>query len=202
MAAVLMVVSGPSGAGKSTLCTRLRARFPEIGLSVSYTTRAIRAGEEDGVHYHFIDHARFEAMVEEGAFVEWASVHGNYYGTSWSAVRSALEGGTPLLFDIDYQGAASLRSAFPDAVTVMLLPPDLSTLEARLRGRGTDEDGVIGQRLLNARGEIGQTAAFDYIIFNDDLDRAYEELSSIHIAAQARTALRLTAARERFPGFL
>lgn len=186
----LFVLSGPSGVGKSTLCGRLRREFPEIGLSVSYTTRAPRDGEQDGVHYHFVDRARFDAMIDEGAFVEWAEVHGNRYGTAFSEVGRRLGAGLSVLFDIDYQGAASLRAVYPETVTVMVLPPSLDELERRLRGRASDEEAVILHRLKNAIEEIRQTQAFEFMIVNDDLEHSYETLRSIYVAAQHRVSLR------------
>lgn len=185
MSGTLLVVSGPSGVGKSTVCTRLRAEFPQISLSVSYTTRAPREGEENGVHYHFVSRERFDAMIEEGAFVEWAEVHGNRYGTSFDAIGTQLAKGNSVLFDIDYQGAASLRAVYPHAVTVMLLPPSMDELERRLRGRATDEEEVILQRLKNAMGEIAQSPNFDYLVINDDIASTYDTLRSIFVAAQS-----------------
>lgn len=197
----LFVLSGPSGVGKSTLCSRLRQDFPELGLSVSYTTRAPRAGEADGVHYHFVSRERFDQMVEEGAFVEWAEVHGNRYGTSWDEVRQRLDNGLSVLFDIDWQGAVNLRKAFSETVTVMVLPPSIDELERRLRGRGTDEETVILHRLANALGEIQQTPAFEFAIVNEGLDESYEILRSIYVAAQNRVTLKLEDLLLRFSAF-
>lgn len=184
MSGTLLVVSGPSGVGKSTVCSRLRTEFPQIALSVSYTTRAPRGGESDGVDYHFVSRARFDAMIEDGAFVEWAEVHGNRYGTSFQAVGSELEQGHSVLFDIDYQGAASLRAVYTKAaVTVMLLPPSMAELERRLRGRATDDENVIRERLENALGEIAQTPNFDYLVINENIDDTYDSLRAIFVAS-------------------
>lgn len=195
----LLVVSGPSGAGKSTLCDRLREEFPGFQLSVSYTTRAPRGNEVDGEHYHFVSRERFEKMIEEGAFVEWASVHGNLYGTARHVIEEALDAGCSLLFDIDYQGALLMRAAFAEALCVMLLPPSIEELERRLRGRGTDSDEVIARRMANALGEIAQVEAFDFLIFNESVEPAYNELRAVVLAHEARRDLRLEEVEQRFP---
>lgn len=195
----LLVVSGPSGAGKSTLCDRLREEFPGFQLSVSYTTRAPRGNEADGEHYHFVSRERFETMIEEGAFVEWASVHGNLYGTARHVIEEALDEGCSLLFDIDYQGALLMRAAFAEALCVMLLPPSIEELERRLRGRGTDSDEVIARRMANALGEIAQVEAFDFLIFNESVEPAYNELRAVVLAHEARRDLRLEEVEQRFP---
>lgn len=195
----LLVVSGPSGAGKSTLCDRLREEFPGFQLSVSYTTRAPRGSEVDGEHYHFVSRERFEKMIEEGAFVEWASVHGNLYGTARHVIEEALDAGCSLLFDIDYQGALLMRAAFAEALCVMLLPPSIEELERRLRGRGTDSEEVIARRMANALGEIAQVEAFDFLIFNESVEPAYNELRAVVLAHEARRDLRLEEVEQRFP---
>jgi guanylate kinase len=195
----LLVVSGPSGAGKSTLCDRLREEFPGFQLSVSYTTRAPRGNEVDGEHYHFVSRERFEKMIEEGAFVEWASVHGNLYGTARHVIEEALDAGCSLLFDIDYQGALLMRAAFAEALCVMLLPPSIEELERRLRGRGTDSEEVIARRMANALGEIAQVEAFDFLIFNESVEPAYNELRAVVLAHEARRDLRLEEVEQRFP---
>ena len=193
---VLFVVAGPSGVGKSTLCVRLREEFPDLRLSVSTTTRAPRAGEVDGVHYHFVDRATFDAQVAAGRFVEWAEVHGNLYGTSRETVDAELAVGRSVLFDIDVQGAASLRDAYPaNVVTTMVLPPDGPTLERRLRGRNADSDAVIATRLRNAVGEIARSGEFQHAVFNDDFETAYDELRAIFVAARTRVSVRGAALR-------
>lgn len=186
MSGILFVVSGPSGAGKSTMCTRLRNEFPSVAISRSVTSRALRAGETDGVDYDFVTAAAFEQMIDEGAFVEWARVHDNYYGTTRNVVDGLLAEQRDVLFDVDYQGAEGIRSMYPRAVTVMLLPPSYQTLEARLRGRNTDAHEVIKRRMENARGEVAQLVDFDYVIVNDELECAYEKLRSVFISARCR----------------
>lgn len=186
MSGVLFVVSGPSGAGKSTMCTRLRHEFPSVAISRSVTSRAPRPGEVDGVDYDFVNAEAFEEMIAQGAFVEWAKVHGNYYGTTRAVVDGLLDEQKHVLFDIDYQGAAGIRAMYPRAVTLMLLPPSYEILEQRLRGRNTDANAIIVQRLKNARGEIAQLKDFDYVIVNDDLEQAYDQLRAVFISARCR----------------
>jgi guanylate kinase len=182
---LLIVVSSPSGAGKTTLCRRLIDEFPDIVFSVSYTTRAMRRGEEESVDYHFVDRPTFDAMVEREEFAEWAEVHGNRYGTTVEAVRQALEGGRHVLFDVDYQGGRQIKAKFEkEAVLVFVLPPSLAELERRLRQRATDEPEVIERRLAKALDELKQYSLYQYLIVNDDLPRAYDRLRAIYLAAQ------------------
>jgi len=182
---LLIVVSSPSGAGKTTLCHRLIDEFPEIVFSVSYTTRKMRRGEEEGVDYHFVDDATFEKMIAAGDFAEWAEVHQHRYGTKVEAVRQALEGGRHVLFDIDYQGGRQIKAKFEkEAVLVFVLPPSLAELERRLRQRATDEAEVIDLRLKKALDELKQYGLYQYLIVNDDLPRAYDRLRAIYLAAQ------------------
>lgn len=185
---ILFIVSGASGAGKSTLCSRLMAEFPEIGMSVSTTTRAPRGDEQDGVAYHFVDHAQFAEMIERGDFAEWAEVHGNRYGTSKSAIADATAAGQPLLFDIDYQGAESLMESYPDAESTMVLPPTMEVLESRLRGRGTDSDEVVRGRMDKARAEMAHAGSFQHLVVNDELEEAYATLRAVFLAAKSCTA--------------
>jgi guanylate kinase len=194
---LLLVVSSPSGAGKTTLCRRLIDEFPDIVFSVSYTTRPLRRGEEDGVDYHFVGPEAFARMVEAGEFAEWAEVHGHRYGTTVEAVRQALEGGRHVLFDIDYQGGRQLKAKFEkEAVMVFVLPPSLAELESRLRKRATDLPEVIEQRLAKARDELNHYSLYQYLIVNDELPRAYDRLRAIYLASQCRLD-RMAAAAER-----
>jgi guanylate kinase len=182
---LLLVVSSPSGAGKTTLCHRLIEEFPDVVFSVSYTTRPIRRGEEEGVDYHFVDDATFQRMVDAGEFAEWAEVHQHRYGTTTEAVRQALEGGRHVLFDIDYQGGRQLKAKFEnEAVLVFVLPPSLEELEARLRKRATDAPDVIERRLKKAHDELKQYGLYQYLIVNDELPRAYDRLRAIYLASQ------------------
>ena len=188
---LLVVVSSPSGAGKTTLCHRLLREFPQLIFSVSYTTRPERGGEQAGVDYHFVDEPTFQRMVDEGEFAESAEVHGNRYGTTVSAVRQALEGGRDVLFDVDYQGGRQIKARFQrEAVLVFVLPPSLEELERRLRRRATDAPDVIERRLRKAHDELKQYAVYDYLIVNDDLERAYDRLRAVYLAS-ACTSLRM-----------
>ncbi|MFO7812423.1 MAG: guanylate kinase [Pelovirga sp.] len=184
---ILFVVSAPSGAGKTSLCRELIDRFPEIGQSVSFTTRSMRSGERDGVDYHFVDHSVFERMITNNQFAEWAQVHGNLYGTALKTLEQAADQGIDLLLDIDYQGAAQLKKNCKHGVFIFILPPDLSELERRLRSRNTDIDEVIRRRLEVAREEIAQAVWYDYLIVNDDLTTAVEKIKSILIAERCRS---------------
>jgi guanylate kinase len=196
MTGLLVVISSPSGAGKTTLCQRLLKDCEgTLSFSVSYTTRRMRAGEREGVDYHFVDEATFERMIERGEFAEWAEVHGKRYGTSVKAVDEALSGGKDVLFDIDYQGGRQLRANFEaDALLVFILPPSLDELERRLRRRATDDEEVILRRLQKAHEEIEHYGLYDYLIVNDDLERAYDELRSIYRAAHLARARMAPAA--------
>ena len=185
-----LVLSAPSGAGKSTLVARLRAEFPGFAYSISCTTRAPRQGEEDGVHYHFLTRDSFLAKREAGFFAEWAEVHGNFYGTPKGPVEEMLGKGQDILFDIDVQGAMQLKRVFPQALYVFILPPTREVLEKRLRGRGTDAEDVIAKRLKNALGELKEAANFDYLIINDDLEEAADELRAVYVAGRARAVCR------------
>jgi guanylate kinase len=196
---MLVVVSGPSGAGKSTICARLLDEFDEFEVSVSTTTREPREGETDGVSYHFVSHEEFRRLRDEDEFIEWAEVHDNFYGTSKSVVEDALEDGRSLLFDIDYQGAENLKKAVDSAVLIMLLPPDMDTLEERLQGRGTDSDAVIATRLDNAAEEIGNYELFDYVVINEDLGHTYDLVRAIVLAERARVERNSTLIHGRFP---
>lgn len=184
---LLLILSSPSGAGKTTLCGKLRADLPRLRFSVSHTTRKPRPNELDGREYHFVDRARFEAMIEAGAFAEWAEVHGNLYGTAVSEItRAQAEHAQGVIFDIDYQGARQIKACFPEAVGVFILPPSLEELERRLRGRGTEDEPTTLRRLQAARREIAHYGFFDYVIVNDQLDEAYLRLRGVVAAESSR----------------
>jgi guanylate kinase len=185
----LFIVAAPSGAGKSTLVNALLEREPDISLSISHTTRPPRPGEQYGRHYYFVERAEFEREVAEGIFLEHAEVHGNFYGTSRTTVQDLLQQGRDVLLEIDWQGAAQIRKAKPDCVSVFILPPSRAELERRLRGRGSDSEDVIERRLRNSRGEIAHAHEFDYIIVNDRFEDALQTLQAIVRAVRQRSAL-------------
>jgi guanylate kinase len=182
----LFVVSAPSGAGKTTLCREVRVRLPEVAYSISYTTRPPRPGELDGTDFHFVDVDAFRTMQARGAFAEWASVHGNLYGTAAAALEQALAGGLDVLLDIDTQGAAQLRARYPEAVLVFIVAPSLAELEQRLRERRSDGEHEIARRLTRAREEIGLWRRYHYLIVNRDVKEAIEQLVSIIQAERCR----------------
>lgn len=176
---LLFVVSAPSGAGKTSLVASLLAQLPGIAVCISHTTRIPRSKEVNGVNYHFIDRAEFESMITDGAFLEFASVFGNFYGTSIKAVQTALDSGQDLILEIDWQGAAQIRQLLPDALSIFILPPDLATLELRLRARGQDDDTVIRGRLSKAVEEMSHWSEFDFLVVNDDFTRASADMVAI-----------------------
>ncbi|MDM7322415.1 MAG: guanylate kinase [Gammaproteobacteria bacterium] len=184
----LYVISAPSGAGKTSLVKALRETLPGIAVSVSHTTRAMRPGEVDGVHYHFVDHATFERMVEHGDFLEHARVFDNYYGTSKAAVEMGLAAGQDVILEIDWQGARQVRALFPEARGIFILPPARAVLEARLRDRGQDGEEVIARRMRDAVTEMQHYDEFDYVVVNDVFDEALHELACIFRAERLRLA--------------
>ncbi len=190
---LMIVVSAPSGAGKSTLCNRLVAEFPNVAYSVSCTTREPRGEERDGEDYFFLSKKEFKERIKNGEFLEYAKVHGNFYGTLEDTVLYAMEEGRHVLLDIDVQGAEQIRGSLGRLdprnpirrgfVDIFISPPSMEELERRLRGRGTDSDAVIKKRLKNAREEMEHAARYSCQIVNDDLDTAYEELTKAIRAA-------------------
>ncbi len=193
---VLFVLSAPSGTGKSTVARRLLERVPEMAFSVSFTTRPIRAGERDGHDYHFVERPAFERMVADGAFLEWAAVFDQLYGTGRAATAAALDAGRPLLLDVDVQGARQVRDAGVPSVAVMLLPPDYATLVARLERRASESDAERAGRLRRARREAEDYRLFDYVVVNSDVGETVEQLASI-VRAEGRRTGRCTEQAER-----
>ncbi|CUU41134.1 guanylate kinase [Blastochloris viridis] len=183
----MLVLSSPSGAGKSALSRRLLDADPMLTMSVSVTTRKSRPGEVDGVHYHFIDPARFQAMAANGELLEWAPVFDHHYGTPRAPVEAALAGGRDVLFDIDWQGTQQLREGVrDDLATVFVLPPSVAELERRLHTRAQDSDEVIRKRMSKAAGEMTHYAEYDYVIVNDAFERAFEAVRAILIAERLK----------------
>ncbi len=185
----MFILSSPSGGGKTTVARRLLEEDGEIAMSVSVTTRPPRAGEIDGVHYFFIDQAEFDRMVESGELLEWAVVFGHSYGTPKAQIKTGLKTGQDFLFDIDWQGTQQLYQRMEtDVVRVFLLPPSIEELEARLRGRAKDSDGVIQDRMSRAVSEISHWDGYDYVVINDDLDDCFAKVQTILDAERMRRA--------------
>ncbi len=175
----LFVLSAPSGAGKSTLCRRVLDRFPDLVYSVSYTTRAPRESEQDGVDYHFIPKSEFEKGLAHGRWAEWAMVHQNYYGTSSELLNQGLQDGQDILLDIDVQGMRQILTRYPASITIFIMPPSLDELRCRLESRGTDSPAAIAVRLENAQKEMAQKGRYRHVIVNDQLSAAAAELIGI-----------------------
>ncbi len=176
---LLIVLSGPSGVGKGTMYSRLLKTLPSLTVSVSATTRKPREGERDGVHYFFVDKDKFESMRANGEFLEWAETVGNYYGTPKAPVLRKLSEGSDVLLEIDVKGARQIKAAYPDCVTVFVLPPSKAELERRLKGRGTETEEQVKARLSLAVKEIGESDEFDYRVVNADIDTAVAEVIKI-----------------------
>jgi guanylate kinase len=184
----LFMVVAPSGAGKSTLVNALLDQEPSIKLSISYTTRQPRPGEQDGREYYFTSEKDFLKRRENGEFLESAEVHGNYYGTSRLLISEQMKAGTDVLLEIDWQGAQQVKKQFPDAVGIFILPPSIAALEERLKKRGQDEPQIITRRILAAGGEIAHASEFEYVIINQEFATALSELTSIVKATRCRFA--------------
>lgn len=178
----LFIVAAPSGGGKTSLVNALVTRLDNIEVSTSHTTRNIRTGEQDGVHYFFVNQDTFLKMVSENAFVEYAQVFGAYYGTSVAEIKARLDKGIDVVLDIDWQGAAQIRQLFPESLSIFVLPPSLNILETRLRNRGRDDNETITNRMHKAQEEMSHYSEFDYLIINEDFDLAARQLQSIVVA--------------------
>jgi guanylate kinase len=200
-----LIVSSPSGAGKTTLTSRMLSELPELRFSVSHTTRKPRQNEQNGREYHFVDRPEFLRLIEQGAFLEWAEVHGNLYGTG-KAELTRNQNARGIIFDIDHQGARQIKSAAPDAVAVFILPPSMAILEQRLRGRASEDEETVQKRFGVALREIEHYGLFDYVLVNEDLEEATKQLVSIFRAEEcrrhraARHAERLLAEGRGFGG--
>jgi guanylate kinase len=190
---LMLVLSSPSGAGKSTIARNLLEQDPSLSLSVSVTTRARRGSEIDGVHYHFVSMREFERLRDADMLLEWAEVHGNFYATPREPAELAMAGGRDMLFDIDWQGALQMQEKMrADIVSIFILPPSMTELQTRLQRRAEDAPDVIAKRLKNAKVEIEHWREYDYVVINDDLDRAFASVVSIVAAERLR--------RDRRPG--
>jgi len=182
----LYIVAAPSGAGKTTLVRMLLEQESTVRLSVSFTTRAPRPGEVDGREYNFVPVAEFKAMIAAGDFLEWAEVHGNFYGTSKAWITGQMAAGHDVLLEIDWQGAQQVRGVFPGSIGIFILPPSRDELAWRLQGRGTDSEEVIAARLAAAQAEMRHVGEFDYVIINDDLSTAFADLLAVVRASRLR----------------
>lgn len=185
---VLLVVSGPSGAGKGTICQLLRSHLPDLGYSISVTTRQPRVGEVDGVNYFFKTVDEVKQMIADGDLLEYAEVYGNYYGTPRKYVMDLLESGRDVLLEIDIQGALQIKKRFPEGVFVFIVPPSLDELSTRIYKRGTDSEDVIKRRMASAAGELAYAAEYDYIIVNDIAEKAAQKVLTIMEAERYRVA--------------
>ena len=191
MSGSLFVISAPSGAGKTSLVHALLATNPQIDLSVSYTTREPREGEQNGVAYHFVSRETFSEMAGRGEFLESAEVYGNFYGTSQNWISQENAKDRDILLEIDWQGAAQVRRLFPECICIFILPPSIEALEQRLKGRGTDSSDVIARRMAAVRDDVAHVAEFDYVIINDDLHEALREFNAVVLAARLRGSKQL-----------
>jgi len=194
----LFVLSGPSGAGKSTILKAARERLDGLSYCISHTSRKPRPKEVDGKDYHFADRKTFEGMIQAGKFAEWATVYGDYYGTSLSELKKPLSLGLDVLLDLDFQGAQNIRNHFDKSLLVYILPPSLNALKQRLENRATEGKDTLKRRMERASEEIRQCVFYDYIIVNDVLERAIEEFKSIILAERCRTARRAPQLKSLF----
>ncbi len=185
----LYIVSAPSGAGKTSLVNQLSASMSDVAVSISHTTRPPRPGEQDGDHYHFTSPTVFEAMIAEGAFLEYAEVFGNYYGTSRVETEAKLAAGLDLILEIDWQGARQVRSLLPDSLSIFILPPSREALRHRLSNRAQDHPEVIDRRMASSLDELSHYAEFDYLVINDDFTVALDALRAILIGNRQRRAI-------------
>jgi guanylate kinase len=198
---MLIVVSSPSGGGKGTLIDRVLQSVPGVSYSVSFTTRPPRAGEQNGREYFFVDESKFREMIKRGQFLEWADVYGHLYGTSRKQVEHDRDAGRDIILEIDVQGAESVRGLVPDAVTIFILPPSFELLRKRLVTRATDSEADLARRLNGAPGEVEQYRHFQYVIVNDDIDRASAQLASVIYAERARRERQEASARDALADF-
>lgn len=191
MTGQIFVFSAPSGTGKSTIAEALMERVEALAYSISHTSRRPRGSEQDGVDYHFATRSTFKEMIEQNAFLEWAEVHGHLYGTSLAVINAQISAGFDILMDVDVQGGRNIKKQFPESVLIFLLPPSLETLEDRLTTRGTDDPPVVKKRMAQAAKEIKSCSWYDYIVINDDLEKAISEAQSIIVSERCRRVRRM-----------
>ena len=196
MRGTLFIVAAPSGAGKSSIVNACLARFPDIALSISFTSRGMRPGERHAQHYHFVSEDEFRAMIDAGDFFEWANVHGDLKGTARQSVEPQLAAGRDVLLEIDWQGAQQVRRHVPDAVGVFILPPSREALEERMRKRGQDSEDTIVRRLANAREEMSHHDEFEYVIVNETFETAVDEMCAIFTASRLRREAQIVRHRD------
>jgi guanylate kinase len=187
----IFVFSAPSGAGKSTIARALMERVEGLAYSISHTSRPPRGSEQNSVDYHFVSRSTFREMIEKNAFLEWAQVHGHLYGTSLAAINKQASAGFDILMDLDVQGGRNVKKQSPDSVLIFLLPPSLKVLENRLTTRGTDDPSVVRKRMVQASEEIKSCSRYDYIVINDDLEKAISEAQAIIVSERCRRARRM-----------
>jgi guanylate kinase len=191
MAGQIFVFSAPSGTGKSTIAEALMERVEGLAYSISHTSRSPRGSEQDGVDYHFVSRSTFREMIDKNAFLEWAEVHGHLYGTAFDAIKAQMAAGSDVLMDVDVQGGRNVKNQFPDSILIFLLPPSLEILEKRLIARGTDDRMVIRKRMAQAAEEIKSCSWYDFIVINDDLEKAIHEAQSIIVSERCRWVRRM-----------
>lgn len=199
MSGQIFVFSAPSGTGKSTIAEALMERTEGLAYSISHTSRLPRGNERDSVDYHFVAGDVFGEMIRKNAFLEWAEVHGHLYGTSYDAIQAQMLAGFDILMDVDVQGGQNVKKQFPESVLIFLLPPSLKTLENRLTARGTDDPSAVKKRMAKASEEIKDCSWYDYIVINDDLEKAIHEAQSIIVSERCRRERRMAWVSTHFP---
>lgn len=200
MAGTIFVISGPSGSGKTTITSLVRKRISGIGYSISHTTRPPRPGEKDGREYHFVTRMGFEEMERRGLFLETAEIYGSLYGTSRSSIEPLLEKGLDVVMDVDHRGAFNIRSLYRESSLIYIMPPSLEVLKQRLSARASDSPDSVQVRLSSAMDEMRRCFSYDFIVINEDIEKAFSEVASVIVAARCRAGRRISILKELFPG--